>query len=43
MSFTPQMRELFIAYGLTAGGMLIGLLLITGGIALTFVDGAPSE
>ena len=28
MSFTPQMRELFIAYGLTAGGMLIGLLLM---------------
>ena len=28
MSVTPQMRELFIAYGLTAGGMLIGLLLM---------------
>ncbi len=28
MSFTPQLRELFIAYGLTAGAMLIGLLLM---------------
>ena len=28
MSFTPQMRELFIAYGLTAGAMLVGLLLM---------------
>jgi len=28
VSVTPQMRELFIAYGLTAGGMLIGLLLM---------------
>jgi len=25
---TPQLRELFIAYGLTAGAMLIGLLLM---------------
>jgi hypothetical protein len=28
MSFTPQMRELFIAYGLTAGAMFLGLLLM---------------
>ena len=28
MSVTPQMRELFIAYGLTAVAMLIGLLLM---------------
>ena len=28
MGVTPQMRELFIAYGLTAGAMLIGLLLM---------------
>ena len=28
MNFTPQMRELFIAYGLTAAGMLIGLLVM---------------
>ena len=28
MSFSPQMRELFIAYGLTAVAMLIGLLLM---------------
>jgi len=28
MSFTPQMRELFIAYALTAAGMLIGLLVM---------------
>jgi hypothetical protein len=28
MNITAQMRELFIAYGLTAGGMLIGLLLM---------------
>ncbi len=28
MSATPQMRELFIAYGLTAVAMLIGLLLM---------------
>jgi formate-dependent nitrite reductase membrane component NrfD len=28
MSFSPQMRELFIAYGLTAGAMLIGLLVM---------------
>jgi Na+/glutamate symporter len=28
MSVTPQMRELFIAYGLTAAAMLIGLLLM---------------
>jgi hypothetical protein len=26
MNVTPQMRELFIAYGLTAGAMLVGLL-----------------
>jgi hypothetical protein len=28
MGVTPQMRELFIAYGLTAGAMLLGLLLM---------------
>lgn len=28
MSFSPQLRELAIAYGLTAGAMLIGLLLM---------------
>jgi hypothetical protein len=28
MGFTPQIRELFIAYGLTAGAMLIALLLM---------------
>ena len=28
MNFSLQMRELFIAYGLTAGAMLIGLLLM---------------
>jgi len=28
MSFSPQMRELFIAYGLTAGAMLAGLLIM---------------
>jgi hypothetical protein len=28
MNVTPQMRELFIAYGVTAGAMLIGLLLM---------------
>ena len=28
MGVTPQMRELFIAYGLTAVAMLIGLLLM---------------
>jgi Na+/glutamate symporter len=28
MSVTPQMRELFIAYGLTAVAMLIGLALM---------------
>ena len=28
MSVTPQMRELFIAYGLTAVAMLLGLLLM---------------
>jgi hypothetical protein len=28
VNITPQMRELFIAYGLTAGAMLIGLLLM---------------
>ena len=28
MNFSTQMRELFIAYGLTAGAMLIGLLLM---------------
>jgi hypothetical protein len=28
MSVTPQMRELFIAYALTAGAMFIGLLLM---------------
>ena len=28
MSFSLQLRELFIAYGLTAGAMLLGLLLM---------------
>ncbi len=28
MNVTPQMRELFIAYGITAVAMLIGLLLM---------------
>jgi len=28
MNFTLQMRELFVAYGLTAGAMLAGLLLM---------------
>jgi hypothetical protein len=28
MNYSPQMRELAIAYGLTAGAMLIGLLLM---------------
>ena len=28
MSLAPQLRELLIAYGLTAGAMLIGLLLM---------------